>query len=87
MKVKALITLVIGKNKEVLPGTVCDISDMEGNRLIARGFAEKLTKEATVNSVSSGKKQTENKENNDESDENGSEQPIQPAGAVGDIQK
>lgn len=42
MKIRALITLVIGKNKEILPGNACDVSETEANRLIALGFAEKL---------------------------------------------
>ena len=42
MKIRALITLVIGKNKEILPGNICDVSETEANRLIALGFAEKL---------------------------------------------
>lgn len=44
MKIKALITLVVGKNKEILPGKTCDVSETEGNRLIALGFAESLKK-------------------------------------------
>ena len=88
MKIRALITLVIGKNKEILPGNACDVSETEANRLIALGFAEKLTKGATANSLSdSGKKQAENKENDGKPDENGSGQSIQPAGTGGDIQK
>ena len=35
MKIRALITLVIGKNKEILPGNFCDVSETEANRLIA----------------------------------------------------
>ena len=85
MKIRALITLVIGKNKEILPGNICDVSETEANAL---GFAEKLTKGATANSLSdSGKKQAENKENDGKPDENGSGQSIQPAGTGGDIQK
>lgn len=88
MKIRALITLVIGKNKEILPGNACDVSETEANRLIALGFAEKLTKGAMANSSSySGKKQAENKENDGKPDENGSGQSVQPAGTDGDIQK
>lgn len=87
MKIRALITLVIGKNKEILPGNICDVSETEANRLIALGFAEKLTKGSTNSSSDSGKKQTENKENDDKPDENGGGQSIQPAGTDGDIQK
>ena len=44
MKIKALITLVVGKGKQVAPNTVCDISENEAKRLIALGFAEGLKK-------------------------------------------
>ena len=87
MKIRALITLVIGKNKEILPGNICDVSETEANRLIALGFAEKLTKGSTNSSADSGKNQTENKENDGNPDENGGGQSIQPAGTDGDIQK
>ena len=52
MKIRALITLVIGKNKEILPGNICDVSETEANRLIALGFAEKLIKGSAANSSS-----------------------------------
>ncbi len=88
MKIRALITLVIGKNKEILPGNTCDVSETEANRLIALGFAEKLTKGSVANSASdSGKKQAENRENGNKPDENGSGQAVQPAGTDGNIQK
>lgn len=87
MKIKALITLVIGKNKEVLPGNTCDVSETEANRLVALGFAEKLTKGSANSSSDSGKKQSENRENGNKSDENGGGQSVQPAGMDGDIQK
>ena len=86
MKIRALITLVIGKNKEILPGNICDVSETEANRLIALGFAEKLTKGSAANSSSdSGKKQAE--KNDGKPDENGNGQSVQPAGTGGDIQK
>ena len=88
MKIRALITLVIGKNKEILPGNTCDVSETEANRLIALGFAEKLAKGSAANSVSDqGKKQAENKENDGKPDENGNGQTVQPAGTDGNIQK
>lgn len=88
MKIRALITLVIGKNKEILPGKICDVSETEANRLIALGFAEKLAKGSAANSSSDlGKKQAENKENDGKPDENGNRQSVQPAGTDGDIQK
>ena len=87
MKIRALITLVIGKNKEILPGNICDVSETEANRLIALGFAEKLTKGSANSSSDAGKKQAENKENDGKPDENGNGQSVQSAGAGGDIQK
>lgn len=87
MKIRALITLVIGKNKEILPGNICDVSETEANRLIALGFAEKLTKGSANSSSDSGKKQAENKENDGKPDENGNGQSVQSAGTGGDIQK
>ena len=88
MKIRALITLVIGKNKEILPGNTCDVSETEANRLIALGFAEKLAKGSAANSLSDlGKKQAENKENDGKPEENGNGQAVQPAGTDGNIQK
>lgn len=40
MKVKALITLVIGENKEVPPGEQTELDDKEANRLAALGYVE-----------------------------------------------
>ena len=76
MKIRALITLVIGKNKEILPGNICDVSETEANRLISLGFAEKLTKGSANSSSDSGKKQAENKENDGKPDENGNGQSV-----------
>ena len=88
MKIRTLITLIIGKNKEILPGNACDVSETEANRLISLGFAEKLIKGSVASSSSdSGKKQAENKENDGKPDENGGETRRQPAGTGGDIQK
>ena len=88
MKIRTLITLIIGKNKEILPGNACDVCETEANRLISLGFAEKLIKGSVASSSSdSGKKQAENKENDGKPDENGGGQSIQPAGTDGDIQK
>ena len=88
MKIRTLITLIIGKNKEILPGNACDVSETEANRLISLGFAEKLIKGSVASSSSdSGKKQAENKENDGKPDENGGGKSLQPAGTGGDIQK
>ena len=40
VKVKALITLVVGKAQEFAPGQECEVSDEEAKRLISLGFAE-----------------------------------------------
>lgn len=40
MKVKALITLTVGKQKDVPPGKNYDLGDDEAKRLIALGLAE-----------------------------------------------
>ena len=44
MKVKALITLVVGKQQEIKPGCICEVSDNEAKRLISLGYAESLKK-------------------------------------------
>lgn len=75
MKIKALITLVVGKGKQVAPNTVCDISENEAKRLIALGFAEGLKKPTPQLSG----------DNNGKSDENGGGQPVQQVGNTGDV--
>ena len=42
VKVKALITLVVGKAQEFAPGQECEVSDEEAKRLISLGFAERV---------------------------------------------
>lgn len=44
VKVKALITLVVGKAQEFAAGQECEVSDEEAKRLIALGFAERVKK-------------------------------------------
>lgn len=44
IKIKALITLVVGKAQEIAPGQECEVSDEEAKRLITLGFAERLKK-------------------------------------------
>lgn len=78
-KIKALITLVVAKGKQVAPNTVCDVSETEAKRLIELGFAESL-KKVTPQSQSNG-------DNNGKSDENGGGQPVQPVGNTGNIQE
>ncbi|MCM1323387.1 MAG: hypothetical protein NC218_04435 [Acetobacter sp.] len=69
VKIRALVTLVVGKNKEISPGTVCDVSEDEAKRLVERNFAERITKETNQQ----GK-------DDDKSDENSGGQPIQTTG-------
>ncbi|MBR1600132.1 MAG: hypothetical protein IJ677_00985 [Alphaproteobacteria bacterium] len=80
MKVRALITLVVGKGKQIAPNGVCDVSDAEAKRLISLGYAESLKKTAQP-----PVEVTEIEE--DESDGNGDKQPIQPNGQTGNVQK
>lgn len=44
MKVKALITIVVGKGVEVAPNELVDVSEFEAKKLIDRGFAEEVAK-------------------------------------------
>lgn len=61
MKIKALITLTVGKQKDVPPGKIYDLGDSEAKRLIALGFAESVKKsqvqEPTKNNQSDEKGQ------------------------------
>lgn len=78
MKIKALITLVVGKGKQIAPNAVCEVSENEAKRLIALGFAESL-KKATPQTQSNG-------DNNDgKPDENGGGQPVPPTGEDGNV--
>ena len=79
-KVRALITLVVGKGKQIAPNGVCDVSDAEAKRLISLGYAESLKKNAPPTN-------TETEEDDDKSDENGDRQPVQPDGTTGNVQK
>lgn len=65
VKIRPLITLVVGKQKEVAPGTVCDVSEDEAKRLVELNFAERVTKEENLQ----GK-------DNDKSNANGGGQPV-----------
>ena len=77
-KVRALITLVVSKGKQIAPKSVCDVSESEAKRLISLGYAESLKKNAQP-----PVEVTEIKE--DEPDENGDEQPVQPNGTDGNV--
>ena len=79
-KVRALITLVVGKGKQIAPNGVCDVSDAEAKRLISLGYAESLKKNTPPTN-------TETEEDDDKSDENGDRQPVQQDGATSDVQK
>ena len=79
-KVRALITLVLGKGKQIAPNGVCDVSDAEAKRLISLGYAESLKKNTPLTN-------TETEEDGDKSDENGDRQPVQPDGTTGNVQK
>ena len=79
-KVRALITLVVGKGKQIAPNGVYDVSDAEAKRLISLGYAESLKKNTPPTN-------TETEEDDDKSDENGDRQPVQPDGQTGDVQK
>ena len=79
-KVRALITLVVSKGKQIAPNDVCDVSDAEAKRLISLGYAESLKKNAQP-----AVEVTEIEE--DEPDGNGNEQPVQPNGQTGNVQK
>ncbi|MBQ9035696.1 MAG: hypothetical protein IJ099_07060 [Alphaproteobacteria bacterium] len=79
-KIRAIITLVVGKGKQITPNGVCDVSDAEAKRLIALGYAESLKKNTPPTN-------TETEEDDDKSDENGDRQPVQPDGKTGDVQK
>ena len=79
-KIRAIITLVVGKGKQFAPNSVCDVSESEAKRLISLGYAESLKKNTPPTN-------TETEEDGDKSDGNGDEQPVQPNGTDGDIQK
>ena len=80
VKVRALITLVVGKNKQIAPNGVCDVAENEAKRLISLGYAESLKKNAPP--ISAG---LEN--NGDKSNEDGGGQSVPPLGQTGDIQE
>lgn len=80
VKIRAIITLVVGKGKQIAPNGVCDVSESEAKRLISLGYAESLKKNTPPTN-------TETEEDDDKSDENGDRQPVQPDGTTGDVQK
>lgn len=74
VKIRPLITLVVGKQKEVAPGTVCDVSEDEAKRLVELNFAERVTKEENLQGKDNGK-----------SDANGGGQSVPPTGEDGNV--
>ncbi len=82
-KVKALITLVVGKGEEVPPDAVCEVSDDEAKRLIALGFAKAVSAPAS-NTPNTNKPQTKNKETDDDKpDQKSGGQPVSQTGDKG----
>ena len=79
-RIRALITLVVAKNKQIAPNGICDVSENEAKRLISLGYAESLKKTAQPPVDN-----TEDEE--DESDGNGNKQSVQPNGQTGNVQK
>lgn len=59
MKIKALITLVVGKGVEIAPNELTDVSEFEAKKLINRGFAEEVVKPT----ASRSRNTTQNKPN------------------------
>ena len=44
MRIKALITLAVSANKEILPGQEYDLNEADAKDLIERGFAVSVKK-------------------------------------------
>ena len=82
-KIRALITLVVGKGQELPLGGLYDLSDDEAKRLASLNFAEILGKNQNQNNNAKAKTGADNAKPN----ENGSGQPVQSAGATGQISK
>lgn len=79
-KIKALITLVISKNKQIAPNGICDVTDIEAKRLISLGYAESVKK--------NNQQPINNQEIKiNESDGNSGEQFVQQTGQNGNIQE
>lgn len=58
MKIKALITLVVGRGTEIAPNEITDISDIEAKKLIDRGFAEEVAKPTASRSRNTNQKKS-----------------------------
>lgn len=76
VKIKALITLVVGKSEEVLPGNICEVSDDEARRLISLRFAERVKVE---------KQPVKEDPKNGKPDGKSGEQPVPTTGPTGKV--
>ena len=84
VKVKALITLVVGKAQEFAPGQECEVSDEEAKRLISLGFAERVKKAPAPQNMNNKPQTNNNGATNDckQNDENSSGQSISETGTT-----
>ena len=90
VKVKALITLVVGKAQEFAPGQECEVSDEEAKRLIFLGFAERVKKAPAPQNppqkpqVKPEEKQGANNDNKPDDSKSGG-QSVPETGATGGV--
>ena len=84
VKVKALITLVVGKAQEFAPGHGCEVSDEEAKRLFTLGFAERLKKVPAPQNPNNKPQTNNNGATNDckQNDENSGGQSISETGTT-----
>ena len=88
VKVKALITLVVGKAQEFAPGQECEVSDEEAKRLVTLGFAERVKKAPAPQNLNNKPQTNKPDENNGttndckQNDENSSGQSISETGTT-----
>lgn len=92
MKIKAKITLIVGKGVEVLPNEIVDVAEAEAKTLISQGFAEELpksTKKRTTTKIVDEPLQNQGDNENEQpnGNEEGDQEPIQEDGGDGDISK
>ena len=71
MKVKALITLTVGKQKDVPPGKIYDLGDNEAKRLIALGFAEPVKRSQAPEPANSNQSDEKGQEDGSSSGKSG----------------
>ena len=84
IKIKALITLVVGKAQEIAPGQECEVSDEEAKRLVTLGFAERLKKAPQPQNPNNKPQTNNNGATNDckQNDENSGGQSISETGTT-----